>query len=100
MASIAGRRMKGEAASRTTLGRFAVASPVDMLVQDGSSASLTSGEDAASPLSGSTLRFDLRLTRDQQARWNLIKVTRRGFFSTEPSVTLKPRKPGLYIIVK
>ena len=50
--------------------------------------------------STSTSRFDLRLTRNQQARWNLIKVTRRGFFSAEPSVTLKPRKPGLFIIVK
>ena len=44
--------------------------------------------------------FTLKLTRNQQSRWNLIKVTRRGFFSTEPTVTLKPRKPGLYIIVK
>ena len=44
--------------------------------------------------------FTLKLTRNQQSRWNLIKVTRRGFFSTEPSVTLKPRKPGLSIIVK
>ena len=42
----------------------------------------------------------LHLTRNQQSSWNLIKVTRRGFFSTEPSVTLKPRKPGLSIIVK
>ena len=50
--------------------------------------------------STSTSRFDLRLTRNQQSSWNLIKVTRRGYFSTEPSVTLKPRKPGLYIIVK
>ena len=44
--------------------------------------------------------FTLKLTRNQQSSWNLIKVTRRGFFSTEPTVTLKPRKPGLYIIVK
>ena len=44
--------------------------------------------------------FTLKLTRDQQSRWNLMKVTRRGFFSTEPTVTLKPRKPGLFIIVK
>ena len=50
--------------------------------------------------STSTSRFDLRLTRDQQARWNLIKVTRRGFFSSEPSVTLKPRKPGMMIFVR
>ena len=42
----------------------------------------------------------LHLTRNQQARWNLIKVTRRGFFSAEPTVKLKPRKPGLLIIVK
>ena len=42
----------------------------------------------------------LHLTRNQQARWNLIKVTRRGFFSTEPTVTLKPHKPGLRIIVR
>ena len=44
--------------------------------------------------------FPLHLTRDQQSRWNLMKVTRRGYFSTEPTVKLKPRKPGLYIIVK
>ena len=42
----------------------------------------------------------LHLTRDQQSRWNLIKVTRRGFFSVEPTVTLKPRKPGMMIIVR
>ena len=42
----------------------------------------------------------LHLTRDQQARWNLMKVTRRGFFSSEPTVTLKPRKPGTMIIVR
>ena len=42
----------------------------------------------------------LHLTRDQQARWNLMKVTRRGFFSGEPTVTLKSRKPGLMIIVR
>ena len=44
--------------------------------------------------------FTLKLTRNQQSSWNLIKVTRRGFFSTVPTVTLTPRKPGLYIIVK
>ena len=44
--------------------------------------------------------FTLKLTRNQQSSWNLIKVTRRGFFSAEPTVTLKPRKPGLLIIVK
>ena len=66
-----------------------------------------STDSAGQPEQGSNIlcstsisRFDLRLTRNQQSRWNLMKVTRRGYFSTEPSVTLKPRKPGLYIIVK
>ena len=75
-------------------------SGVSPLIEDGSSAFLTSGEDAASPLAGSTSRFDLRLTRDQQARWNLMKVTQRGFFSSEPTVTLKPHRPGMMIIVR
>ena len=44
--------------------------------------------------------FTLKLTRNQQSRWNLMKVTRRGFFSSEPTVTLKPRKPGTMIIVR
>ena len=50
--------------------------------------------------STSTSRFDLRLTRNQQSSWNLMKVTRRGFFSTEPTVTLRSRKPGMMVIVK
>ena len=29
-----------------------------------------------------------------------MKVTRRGFFSVEPTVKLKPRKPGMMIIVR
>ena len=61
----------------------------------------TTTTDYDYPLTTTTnYNFPLRLTRNQQSSWNLIKVTRRGYFSTEPTVTLKPRKPGLYIIVK
>ena len=44
--------------------------------------------------------YTLKLTTAVSQRWNLIKVTRRGFFSSEPSVTLRPRKPGMMIIVR
>ena len=44
--------------------------------------------------------FTLKLTKAVSRRWNLVKVTRRGFFSSEPSVTLKPRKPGMMIFVR
>ena len=44
--------------------------------------------------------YTLKLTKAVSQRWNLIKVTRRGFFSSEPSVTLRPRKPGMMIIVR
>ena len=44
--------------------------------------------------------FTLKLTKAVSRRWNLMKVTRRGFFSTEPTVKLKPRKPGMMIIVR
>ena len=44
--------------------------------------------------------YTLKLTKAVSRRWNLVKVTRRGFFSSEPSVTLKPRKPGMMIIVR
>ena len=44
--------------------------------------------------------FTLKLTKAVSRRWNLMKVTRRGFFSAEPTVKLKPRKPGMMIIVR
>ena len=44
--------------------------------------------------------YTLKLTKAVSRRWNLVKVTRRGFFSSEPSVTLKPRKPGMMIFVR
>ena len=44
--------------------------------------------------------FTLKLTKAVSRRWNLMKVTRRGFFSVEPTVKLKPRKPGMMIIVR
>ena len=44
--------------------------------------------------------YTLKLTKAVSRRWNLVKVTWRGFFSSEPSVTLKPRKPGMMIIVR
>ena len=44
--------------------------------------------------------YTLKLTKAVSQRWNLIKVTRRGFFSREPAVTLKPRKPGMMIFVR
>ena len=44
--------------------------------------------------------FTLKLTKAVSRRWNLMTVTRRGFFSAEPTVKLKPRKPGMMIIVR
>ena len=50
--------------------------------------------------SPSPTTFTLKLTKAVSRRWNLMKVTRRGFFSAEPTVKLKPRKPGMMIIVR
>ena len=61
---------------------------------------ILSASEQESNIHCSPSTFTLKLTRDQQTRWNLIKVTRRGFFSSEPSVTLKPHRPGMMIIVR
>ena len=56
--------------------------------------------EASCACSPSPSTFTLKLTKAVSRRWNLVKVTRRGFFSSEPSVTLKPRKPGMMIFVR
>ena len=56
--------------------------------------------EASCACSPSPSTFTLKLTKAVSRRWNLMKVTRRGFFSSEPSVTLKPRKPGMMIFVR
>ena len=56
--------------------------------------------EASCACSPSPSTFTLKLTKAVSRRWNLMKVTRRGFFSAEPTVKLKPRKPGMMIIVR